>query len=73
MIKESFFIIFQDISKSLTKILKENEKYNGIVKEMINKLTTEVELSKKDSPVCILIYRNLIANLKRMSQKLKPK
>ena len=44
-------ISFLEISKNLTKILKENEKINGIVKEMLNKLTTEVEISKKESPV----------------------
>ena len=64
---------FKEISKTLTKILKENEKINGIVKDIINKLTTEVELSKKESPVKKnkkIIYSNIII---RMSLKQLPK
>ena len=46
---KSRFLI--EISKNLTKILKENEGINGTIKEILNKLTTDVEISKKESPV----------------------
>lgn len=40
-----------ELSKKLTKILKDNEKLVEGVKEIMNKLTTDVEMSKKEFPV----------------------
>lgn len=47
------------MSKKLTKILKENEKLVENIKEIMNKLANDVELSKKEFPVPIKTKKKL--------------
>ena len=63
--------IYEELSKNLTKILKDNERLVENIKEIMNKLTTDVEISKKDFPVFSNFYEKIHIYMNRMS--LKPK